>query len=101
MKTAANLFADKHADIERMENDYLAAHPDSLYNRVLKRTEDFPDPLGILPKGAIGRKLKVMTAEGDPLPELPAGILFTEAEYNDYLKKTEEELLAIMEEVLA
>lgn len=50
-------------DIVIFENRYVLNNPDCVYNRILRNIQQFPEYLGIFPKGAITRKINIMAYE--------------------------------------
>ena len=48
-------------DIAILENNWVFTHPNSVYDRVLRKTTSFPDYLPLFPKGAYPRKIAIMT----------------------------------------
>lgn len=74
-------------DIAAYEQRYILAHPDSMYNRILRRTKDFPDYLGILPVGAISRKIPRMAYEVTDAKETGMRF-FSEQEIDEFITDT-------------
>lgn len=73
-------------DIVFQEHEYVLSHPESCYERILRRTEDFPDYLDFFPSGAVTRKIKVMAYSVDALPILDTPLcFFTREEYEMFL----------------
>lgn len=54
-------------DVERMEQLYVQQNPHCSYERILRKTTDFPDIPGFLPN-AVNRKITVMAP---PVPDAP------------------------------
>ncbi|WP_425448807.1 zinc dependent phospholipase C family protein [Dethiothermospora halolimnae] len=75
-------------DIHTQEYNYLKNNPKSKYNTILKKVKEFPDYLDYFPKGAIIRKIGIMT-EGFKLEEKRKEfIFFTEKELNHFVDGT-------------
>ncbi len=61
-------------DLFYIERDYLREHPQARFETILRKTKEFPEYLGFIPKGAVTRKLGVIDREYDfsnlgPTPE--------------------------------
>lgn len=85
-------------NIAILENNWVFAHPDNLYDRVLRKTTSFPDYLPLFPQGAYPRKIAVMTDEvtrAYPEEDLP---FFTKEEWNAFLTETEDLLARLLKE---
>lgn len=81
------------SDVMAYEERYVLSHPDSLYHRVLRRTADFTDYLGILPAGAIARKLPRMVHDVKVARE--AEMLFvTDEELDEFVDRTARRILS-------
>lgn len=84
-------------DVTVHEVNYLKKNPESVYNTVLRKVNDFPDYMDILPKGAITRKIKIMAYEpGDE--HLNNFIFFDEKEYEDFIVETSEFIYEMIQE---
>jgi hypothetical protein len=75
-------------DIYVQEINYLKDNPNSKYNTVLKRINDFPDYLDYLPKGAITRKINIVKDCLDVMQERDEFIFFTEHEFKKFVEET-------------
>ncbi len=67
------------------EHCYIAENPENSYNRILRKTTAFPDYLDFLPKGAITRKIPVMTYEPPAEVEEREYIFYTYEEYKRFI----------------
>lgn len=85
-------------DIATLENNWVFTHPNSVYDRVLRKTTKFPDYLPLFPKGAYPRKIAIMT--GDVTQLYPEDHLrfFTKEEWHSFLDDTEELLVRLLKE---
>lgn len=85
-------------DIAILENNWVFTHPNSVYDRVLRKTTSFPDYLPLFPKGAYPRKIAIMTGEATQLyPEYNL-CFFTKEEWHGFLDDTEELLVQLLKE---
>ncbi len=75
-------------DIYVQEFNYLKDNPNSKYNTVLKRINDFPDYLDYLSKGAITRKLSIVKDYLDVKQQRDEFIFFSEHEFKEFLEET-------------
>jgi len=75
-------------DIYVQEFNYLKDNPNSKYNTVLKRINDFPDYLDYLPKGAIVRKINIIKEYLDVKQQRDEFIFFSEHEFNEFVEET-------------
>lgn len=75
-------------DIYVHEFNYLKDNPNSNYNTVLKRINDFPDYLDYLPKGAIIRKINIIKEYLDVKQQIDEFIFFSEHEFNEFVEET-------------
>ena len=75
-------------DIYVQEFNYLKDNPNSKYNTVLKRINDFPDYLDYLPKGAIVRKINIIKEYLDVMEQRDEFIFFSEHEFNEFVEET-------------
>ena len=73
------------SDIACLEAEYYHARPESVYRTVLMQHGDWSDPLGLLPPGAIGRKLRIMAVAPAVAPEAFTGIFVSRREYETFL----------------
>ncbi|MBO5195810.1 MAG: hypothetical protein J6C03_01795, partial [Clostridia bacterium] len=74
-------------DLIHFEQKYILEKPKSLYNTILRKIENFPDYIDILPKDAIARKIPIMAYEVTSV--CPAEfIVFTEEEYEKFVDQT-------------
>lgn len=80
-------------DIMAYEERYVLATPDSLYHRVLRKTTDFPDYLGILPSGAIARKIPRMAHEVIDVRACD-GVFFSDDELDGFIEDTARQIFA-------
>lgn len=73
-------------DVERMEQLYVLQNPQCSYERILRKTKDFPDIPGF-PPNAVNRKITVMAP---PVPREPvdADLLFFSPEEYEQLMDT-------------
>ena len=82
----------RNAAVIALENEYLYVHPETAYRTVLQTLQDFPDYLDFLPKGAILRKIGLMS-----IPERFEGeieeIFFTREEMDGYIADTCAEII--------
>lgn len=72
-------------DVERMEQIYVQQNPHCSYERILRKTTDFPDIPGFLPN-AVNRKIAVMA---QPVPEEPIQtdfLFFAPEEYEQLME---------------
>ena len=80
---------ERTKDIELIEAEYLAAHPDSGYLTEILPLRSFPDYIDYLPKGAVARKIGVMGR----LPKAEAGrypfVAMSREEYGAYIDRAE------------
>lgn len=84
-------------DITVHEVNYLRKNPESSYNTVLRKINDFADYMDILPKGAIIRKIKIMAYEpGDE--HLDHFVFFDEKEYEAFIKETSDFIYEMIQE---
>lgn len=78
---------ERMKDIYSLERDYLDSHPNSGYFTDIVGLDGFPDYIDYLPKGAIVRKVKVMSY----MPQKVIGqypyIAMSEDEYNYFISK--------------
>lgn len=88
-------------DVTYMENRYLLDHPDSVYNTIVRKTEDFPDYLDYLPIGAIPRKIRIMAGAADPNMEKPQFIFYSEVEYDTFIRRTTDLVHSLLLDKLA
>ena len=81
--------SERMKDIDAIEAEYLAAHPDSGYLTEILPLKTFPDYIDYLPKGAIARKIGVMGY----LPKAEEGaypfVALSRGEYSAYLDDAE------------
>lgn len=75
-------------DIYVQEFNYLKYNPNSKYNTVLKRINDFPDYLDYLPKGAITRKINIVKDYLDIKQQRDEFIFFSEHEFKEFVEET-------------
>lgn len=80
-------------DIMAYEERYVLAHPDSLYHQVLRKTVDFPDYLGIMPPGAIARKIPRM-AHAVTSARASDQLFFSDAELDGFIEDTARRIFA-------
>lgn len=74
-------------DVTVHEVNYLKENPESAYNTILRKVNDFPDYMDIFPKGAFTRKIKIMAYEpGDE--SLDDFVFFDAKEYEDFIVET-------------
>ena len=78
--------AERMRDIETIEAEYLAAHPDSGYLTEILPLKAFPDYIDILPTGAIVRKIGVMGYPTPANPSLHSFIPISRGEYAEYIE---------------
>lgn len=84
-------------DIVILEHEYVLSHPEGCYERVLRKTEQFPDYLDFFPSGAVPRKIRVMAYPVEPLPEQDTPhYFFAREEYEAFLNETCEEIVAFL-----
>lgn len=84
-------------DVTVHEVNYLKKNPESAYNSVLRKINNFPDYMDILPKGAITRKIKIMAYE--PRDEhLDIFVFFDEKEYENFITETSDFIYEILHE---
>lgn len=76
-------------DVERLEQMYVQAHPGCSFERILRKTTNFPDIPGFLPN-AVNRKITVMA------PAVPAEPIAT-----DFLFFAPEEYDRLMEDAVS
>lgn len=79
---------ERMGDIDAIEAEYLADHPDSGYLTEILPLKAFPDYLDFLPRGCIVRKIGVMG--GIPKEDTTSGrfIAISRAEYTAYVQDT-------------
>lgn len=83
-------------DISIHEINYLKKNPESAYNTVLRKIDDFPDYMDILPKGAIIRKIKIMAYE--PAEESQDEFVFFEPnEYQNFIDRTSDHIYEMLQ----
>jgi hypothetical protein len=75
-------------DIYVQEFNYLKDNPNSKYNTILKRINDFPDYLDYLPKGAITRKINIVKDYLDVKQQRDEFIFFSEHEFKEFVEET-------------
>lgn len=75
-------------DIYVQEFNYLKDNPNSKYNTILKRINDFPDYLDYLPKGAITRKINIINDYLDVKQQRDEFIFFSEHEFKEFVEET-------------
>lgn len=80
-------------DIMAYEERYVLAHPDSLYHRVLLKTADYSDYLGILRPGAIARKIPRMVHEVT-CARASDQLFFSDAELDGFIEDTAQQIFA-------
>lgn len=80
-------------DIAAYEQRYVLEHQDSLYNRILRKTRDFPDYLSLLPAGAIARKIPLM-AHQVASAEKTEMVFFTEQEIEGFISDTVQQIFS-------
>ena len=77
--------APRIRDVERLEQMYVQQNPHCSYERILRKTTDFPDIPGFLPN-AVNRKIAVMAP---PVPEEPIQtdfLFFAPEEYEQLME---------------
>lgn len=84
-------------DVTVHEVNYLKKNLESAYNTILRKVNDFPDYMDILPKGAITRKIKIMAYEPED-QSLDDFVFFDEKEYLDFIVKTSDFIYEIIQE---
>lgn len=67
---------------------YIKNNPESKYNTVIKRVNQFPDYIDYLPKGAIMRKIGIVTKMFELDEHRNEFIYFTEKEMNNFVDET-------------
>ena len=78
------------------EINYLKKNPESAHNTVLRKIDDFPDYMDILPKGAIIRKIKIMAYE--PAEESQDEFVFFEPnEYQNFIDRTSDHIYEMLQ----
>jgi hypothetical protein len=75
-------------DIYMQEFNYLKDNSNSRYNTVLKKTNDFPDYIDYLPKGAIARKINIIKDYLDVKQQRDEFIFFPEQEFKEFVEET-------------
>lgn len=70
------------------EFNYLKDNSNSRYNTVLKKTNDFPDYIDYLPKGAIARKINIIKDYLDVKQQRDEFIFFPEQEFKEFVEET-------------
>lgn len=84
-------------DVTVHEVNYLKKNPESAYNTILRKVNDFPDYMDIFPKGAFARKIKIMAYEpGDE--SLDEFVFFDEKEYGDFIVETSDFIYEMIRE---
>ena len=78
-------------DIAAYEQQYILDHPDSIYNRILRNTREFRDYLGILPEGAIGRKIGIMAYEVSEAKKTEM-LFVSKLELDEFIEGTAEQI---------
>ncbi len=77
-----------YRELSALEQGYLNEHPDyRLYDDVLRRVEQFPDYLDYLPRGAIVRKIPIMTARDEGEGFDGRYIFVTPGEYGGFVRR--------------
>lgn len=84
-------------DVTIHEVNYLKKNAESAYNTILRKVNDFPDYMDILPKGAITRKIKIMAYEPED-QSLDDFVFFDEKEYLDFIVETSDFIYEIIQE---
>ncbi|MBR6752878.1 MAG: GNAT family N-acetyltransferase [Clostridia bacterium] len=77
--------APRIRDVERLEQMYVQQNPFCSYERILRKTHDFPDVPGFLPN-AVNRKITVMAP---PIPDVPIEtdfLFFAPEEYEQLME---------------
>lgn len=77
-------------DIEILDNYYLISNPQAVYNSILRKTEEFKDYLSFFPKGAIARKIKILTYEPRQIEKINNidFYFFSQEEQKAFVEKT-------------
>lgn len=84
-------------DVEQMEQMYVQRHPDCSYERILRKTNNFPDIPGF-PPNAVNRKITVM-APPVPRETIAASLLFfSREEYENLMEEAVAEAWGRMHE---
>lgn len=83
-------------DILTFENSYVLNNPVCAYNRILRNIQQFPDYLGILPDGAIERKINIMAYEVFECIEQEKYFFFLQDEYEEFVQRTSKKVYELL-----
>jgi len=88
-------------DIITQEVDYLRRNPNSRYNTIIKKIDNFPDYIEYFPQGAIVRKIGIMAREDMFMEKREEYIFFTQDEFNVFCEKTSGMIYNLIQEKIA